>query len=135
MIGYLILLFTLVPVAELVILIKAGSYIGAGWTIAIVIIITGITGAYLAKFQGLRTLALIQEDINRGHMPADRLFDGFLILCGGLLLLTPGFITDFIGFMALIPFVRNWLKGFIKSKTKDMINKGRVITITSFKSF
>jgi len=134
MLGYLILLFTAVPLIELALLIKVGQYIGAGYTIAIVVV-TGVTGAYLAKLQGLKVLARIQEDINQGRMPADRLFDGFLILCGGILLLTPGFITDIMGFLALMPFARELLKRFLRQKSKDIINQGRVITITSFKSF
>ena len=133
MLGYLILLFTTVPIVELALLIKVGQYIGVGYTLGIVII-TGVVGAYLAKLQGFLTLRRIQEDINQGRMPTDRLFDGVLILCSGILLLTPGFITDIIGFMGLIPFTRNLFKRWLKQKIKDMISHGRVITITSFKS-
>lgn len=133
MLGYLILLFTVVPVVELALLIKIGQYIGVGYTLGIVIL-TGITGAYLAKLQGLITLRRIQEDVNNGKMPADKLFDGVLILCSGILLLTPGLITDLIGFMGLIPFTRNLFKRWLKQKIKDMISHGRVITITSFRS-
>ena len=133
MLAYLILLFTTVPIIELALLIKVGQYLGIGYTLAIVII-TGIAGAYLAKLQGLLTLHKIQDDINQGKMPTDRLLDGVLILCSGILLLTPGLITDLIGFMGLIPFTRNLFKQWLKQKIKDMINKGRVITITSYKS-
>ena len=133
MLGYLILLFTLVPIVELALLIKVGQHIGVGYTIGI-FIITGVVGAYLAKLQGFLTLRRIQEDINQGRMPTDRLFDGVLILCSGILLLTPGFITDLIGFMGLIPFTRNLFKRWLKQKIKDMISHGKVITITSFKS-
>ena len=133
MLGYLILLFTVVPIVELSLLIKVGQYIGVGYTLWIVVI-TGVVGAYLAKLQGLLTLRRIQDDINQGRMPADRLFDGVLILCGGILLLTPGFITDLIGFMGLIPFTRNLFKQWLKRKAKDIISHGKVITITPFKS-
>ncbi len=132
MLGYLILLFTIVPITELALLIKIGQYIGVGYTVGVVIF-TGVTGAYLAKMQGLITLRRIQEDVNQGLMPADKLFDGVLILCSGILLLTPGFITDIIGFMELVPFTRSWLKRWLKRKIEDMISQGRVITITSFK--
>ena len=127
------MLFTLVPIVELAILIKVGQYMGVGYTLAIVII-TGVTGAYLAKLQGLRTLRRIQDDMRQGRMPADKLFDGLLILCSGILLLTPGFITDLLGFAGLIPFSRNLFKSLLKRKIKDMINQGKVITITRFKS-
>ena len=133
MLGYLILLFTVVPIIELAILIRAGQYIGMGYTLGIVII-TGVAGAYLAKLQGLITLRRIQDDINQGRMPTDRLFDGFLILLSGVLLLTPGFITDLIGFIGLIPFTRNLFKQWLKLKIKDMIRQGRIITITPFKA-
>ncbi len=134
MLGYLILLFTAVPIVELALLIKIGQFIGVGYTLGIVIL-TGITGAYLAKLQGLITLRRIQEDVNQGIMPADKLFDGVLILCSGILLLTPGLITDVIGFMGLIPFTRDLFKQWLKQKIKGMIAEGRVITLTSIKSY
>ena len=133
MLGYLILLFTVVPVVELALLIKVGQYIGVAYTLAIVIL-TGIAGAFLAKLQGLLTLRRIQEEVNQGRMPADKLFDGVLILCSGILLITPGLITDLIGFMGLIPFTRNLFKRWLKRKIKDIISHGKVITITSIKS-
>lgn len=133
MLGYLILLFTLVPLVELAVLIKIGQHMGVAYTIGIVLL-TGVAGAYLAKMQGLITLRRIQEDINQGIMPADKVFDGVLILCSGILLLTPGLLTDIIGFMGLIPLTRNLLKRWIKTKVEDIISQGKVITITSFKS-
>ena len=133
MLGYLILLFTLIPLIELAILIKIGQHMGVAYTIGIVLL-TGVAGAYLAKMQGLITLRRIQEDINQGIMPADKLFDGVLILCSGILLLTPGLLTDIIGFMGLIPLTRNLLKRWIKAKVEDIISRGKVITVTSFKS-
>jgi len=128
MLGYLILLFTVVPIIELTLLIKVGQYIGAGYTVGIVVA-TGITGAYLAKLQGLLTLRRIQEEINQARMPAEKLFDGVLILCSGILLITPGFITDFIGFLGLIPFTRNLFKLWLKRKIQDMIDRGEIISI------
>ena len=132
MLGYLILLFTVVPIVELALLIKIGQYIGVGYTLGIVVL-TGVAGAYLAKLQGLITLRRIQEDINNGRMPADKLFDGVLILCSGILLLTPGLITDLIGFMGLIPITRNWFKGWLKHKIKNMIAQGKIISFTTLK--
>ncbi len=132
MLGYLILLFTLIPVIELALLIKIGQYIGISWTLGVVIF-TGVAGAYLAKMQGLITLRRIQEDVNQGRMPADKLLDGVLILCSGILLLTPGFITDIIGFMGLLPLTRDLFKRWLKRKIEDMISRGEGIRITSFK--
>lgn len=133
MLGYLILLFTIVPVVELALLIKLGQHIGVFYTLAIVII-TGVVGAYLAKIQGLLTLYKLQEEVNQGIMPTDRLFDGVIILCSGILLLTPGLITDLMGFVGLIPYTRNLFKQWLKKKINDMINRGSVITITSFRN-
>lgn len=133
MLGYLILLFTIVPVVELFLLIKVGQVIGA-WSTVSIVILTGVGGAYLAKMQGLITLAKIQEEVNQGIMPADKLFDGFLILCSGILLLTPGFLTDLLGFMGLIPWTRNLVKRWLRKKIEYIISQGRVLTITSFKS-
>jgi len=107
-----------------------GQFIGIGSTLFIVIF-TGVLGAYLAKSQGLITLIKIQDDVNNGRLPTDKLFDGVLILCGGILLLTPGLITDLIGFMGLVPFTRHIIKIWVKRKIEDMIAQGRVITIHS----
>jgi len=134
MLGYLILLFIGVPIVELAILIKIGQLLGIGYTLGLVIL-TGILGAYLARWQGFLTLRKIQEDVNNGRMPADGLIDGVLILCSGILLLTPGLITDLIGFLGLVPFSRNLVKLWLKRKIKDMLSQGKVITIQSFKSF
>ena len=133
MLGYLILLFTIVPIVELTLLIKIGHYLGVFNTIAIVIL-TGVTGAYLARMQGLHILSRIQEDVNQGIMPADKLFDGFLILCSGILLLTPGLLTDIVGLLSLLPLTRNLFKQWLKRKAEDIMSRGKVITITSFKS-
>jgi len=133
MLGYLILLFIGVPFVELAILIKIGQLLGLSYTLGLVIF-TGVLGAYLTRWQGFVTLRKIQEDVNSGRMPADRLLDGVLILCSGILLLTPGLITDLIGFTGLIPFSRNLVKHWLKRKIKDMLKQGKVITIQSFKS-
>ncbi len=126
MLGYLILLFVLVPLIELVLLLKVGELIGVGYTIAVVIV-TGVAGASLARLQGLLTLRKIQDEVSRGLMPADKLIDGAVILCSGILLLTPGLITDLIGFMGLIPFTRDLLKRWLTPKLKDAVDQGRVI--------
>ena len=133
MLGYLILLFTLVPIIELALLIKIGQYIGVGYTLAIVIL-TGIAGAFLARSQGLRILRRIEDDVNRGIMPTEEIFDGVMILSGGILLLTPGLLTDLIGFMALIPLSRHLIKVWLRRKIERLISEGRVITFAPFKS-
>lgn len=131
MLGYLILLFTVVPILELALLIRVGQFLGVGNAIGIVII-TGLFGAILTKSQGLLTVEKIQKDLNEGIMPTERLLDGLLILCGGILLITPGLITDTLGLTALIPLSRGLIKGWIKRKIRQAFEEGKVITLTRF---
>jgi len=96
---------------ELYILIEAGRIIGLGATIGL-IMLTGAAGAWLARSQGVEILRKIQEETAQGQMPAITLIDGALVLVGGLLLLTPGFFTDVLGFSFLVPMTRDfWRKG------------------------
>jgi len=129
MFGYLVLLFTVLPAVELALLIEIGSNIGAGNTIFI-IIFTGALGAYLARLQGFLVLRKIQDDLNQGIMPSAQLLDGLMILAGGIVLLTPGFITDTMGFLLLIPWTRTLIRGQLKRKFEDMIRKGQAATFT-----
>ena len=104
----LLILFLTVPLVEIVILIKIGKVIGAGYTIALVIG-TAILGAALLRTQGISTLAKVQTNINRGQLPAIELIEGLILLISGVLLLTPGFFTDMLGFLALVPILRQRL--------------------------
>jgi len=119
----LILLLTIVPFVELYILFKLASVIGPLETLAIVII-TGVAGGTLAKMEGWRTWRGIQQDLARGVMPSGRMADGLLILAGGLLLLTPGIITDVVGFLLLIPLTRKMVKGWLRRKFERRIRQG-----------
>ena len=121
----LILLFTIVPVLELAILIKVGTYIGVGPTI-LVVILTGVLGAALAKIQGLGVLRKIQDNLNDGIIPASHLFDGLLIFIAAALLLTPGLLTDATGFFLLVPYSRNFLKRWLRRKADEMIHSSNI---------
>ena len=101
----LLMLFTIVPVVELYILVKVGQEIGTMNTVALVII-TGIAGASFAKSQGAQIISKIHRSLNQGQMPGKELLQGAMILAGGILLLTPGFLTDLLGLSMLIPFTR-----------------------------
>ena len=113
------LIFVVTPLVELAILIYIGTLIGALNTILIVVI-TGLTGAFLARRQGIATFSRIRSNLEQGILPSGDLFQAVLILIGGLLLLTPGLITDLAGFALLIPKSRNvvtrWLRNFIQRK-------------------
>jgi UPF0716 protein FxsA len=96
---------------ELYILVTAGQIIGI-WPTVSLVILTGVAGAWLARSQGLEILRRIQDETARGQMPATTLIDGALVLVGGLLLLTPGFFTDVLGFSFLVSATRNlWRQG------------------------
>ena len=98
----LLLLFTIVPLVELFLLVKLGTVVGVGPTVALVIF-TGILGAWLARQQGLGVLRRLSEDLAKGRLPAEALIDGLLILIAGAVLLTPGLLTDALGFLLLVP--------------------------------
>ncbi len=111
----LFLAFTIIPTVELYILIRTGGVIGASNTIAL-ILLTGILGAYLAQMQGARTMQQIRSNLAAGRMPADAMIDALLIFTAGIVLITPGFITDALGFLILIPFTRQRFRIFLKER-------------------
>jgi len=106
-----LLLFTLVPLAEVAVMIEVGRRIGTGSTVAL-ILLTGVLGAYLARAEGFGVLRRISEDLENHRVPARGLVDGALVLVGGLLLLTPGFITDALGLLMLLEPSRAWIRGY-----------------------
>jgi len=121
----LMLLFILIPLIELAILVYLGTIIGALYTVLIVVA-TGILGAVMARHQGLAALSRIRSSIESGIMPANELFDGALILAGGLLLLTPGIITDIVGFAVLVPQTRRIIGRWIRSLIHRRIQQGKI---------
>jgi len=121
----LLIIFVFVPLMELYILIEAGRMIGIGATVGL-IMLTGVAGAWLARTQGLEILRRIQQETANGQMPAQTLIDGALILVGGLLLLTPGFFTDALGFSFLVPITRKlWRKG-LSAWLEKQVRQGSV---------
>ena len=125
MFGRLLLLFVFLPMIELYLLIVLGSRIGPMPTIGL-IVLTGIIGATLARQQGLSTLARIQNELKQGRAPTQELVEGAMILVGGLVLLTPGILTDIFGFAMMVPGIRKSLakqfnvripKGFTSANT------------------
>ena len=121
----LFLAFTVIPFLELYLLLTVGKYLGPLNTIMIVII-TAFFGALLAKVQGLRTMLRVKESMLQGQMPAEELIDALLIFAAGVVLLTPGFITDLAGFLILIPYTRSMLKRWVRIRFQNWINQNRV---------
>jgi UPF0716 protein FxsA len=108
MLKFFFALFILLPLAELYLLIEVGSGIGGFSTIALCLL-TAALGGILVRHQGMRTLLQAKELVDRGQPPAEQMLHGIMIAISGVLLFIPGFITDFIGFLLLLPLIRNWL--------------------------
>jgi UPF0716 protein FxsA len=125
MAGRLFLLFAIVPLLELLILIKIGSHIGALNTIALVIL-TAFLGLMLVRLEGLRTLRQIQLTLAQGQIPAEELLDGVLIFTGGILLLTPGVLTDLLALVLLIPYTRLRFKRWLRRRFDRMTAAGKI---------
>ncbi|MCX4186356.1 FxsA family protein [Methylophaga sp. OBS4] len=105
MFRFLFLLFLIIPLVEIYFLIQVGKVIGAGWTVFLVVG-TAVIGAFLLRLQGFSTLQRAQTVMARGELPAVEMLEGLTLLISGALLLTPGFVTDALGFLLLIPPVR-----------------------------
>jgi UPF0716 protein FxsA len=111
----LVLLFIVLPLVEISVLIEAGRLWGA-WHTVLLIILTGILGAAIARWQGLSILFQIQNDMREGRVPTDKMLEGVLILIAGVVLLTPGFITDALGFFVLWPTGRAVIRKMIMKR-------------------
>ncbi len=115
-------LFILIPILEVYLLIQVGSWIGVVPTVLLVIT-TAMMGISLLKSQGLSTLMEAQQNLASGRLPAFQLMEGAALLVSGALLLTPGFVTDFIGFLGLAPVTRKWMvKAFLSRVTVSGIH-------------
>ncbi|MGH9281995.1 MAG: FxsA family protein [Acidimicrobiales bacterium] len=112
MLGLLFLAFLVVPFAELFVIIQVGQAIGALNTIAVLILVS-VVGAWLVKRAGLSVLRRAQARVDRGGVPGRELVDGVLVLFAGALLLTPGFVTDLVGILLLLPPVRAGLRAAV----------------------
>lgn len=111
--GWLLaLLFVGVPLLELVVIVRVGQTIGVGWTI-LLLIADSVIGAWLLKREGARALAALGTAFSSGRMPAREIADGMLILVGGVLILTPGFLSDVLGFLCILPMTRPLARGLL----------------------
>ena len=127
MLARLLLLFIIVPGIELILLIEIGQVIGTLPTIGL-IVFTGILGAFLARRQGVQILSRMRNQLQSGQIPADSIFDGAIVLVAGAFLMTPGILTDTLGFLCLIPATRRIIKTTIWTRVQRMIANGQIIT-------
>ncbi|MDQ0224621.1 FxsA family protein [Metabacillus niabensis] len=128
MMRFLTIIFILIPILEISVLLISGKTIGVLPTL-LLLFLTGIIGAWLAKRQGLETMRKMQEQLRYGQIPGDAIVDSICIFFGGLLLLTPGYITDICGFLLLLPFTRNKLKPVLFLLMRRWIEKNNVTII------
>ncbi len=111
------LLLTLVPVLEIAVLISLGTRIGI-WPTVLLLIVMGMVGATVAKWQGVETLREIQRQTSQGKMPADKLLDGLIIFIAGMLLALPGFVTDIMALCLLVPPIRRMVLRYVGSNIR-----------------
>lgn len=118
--------FIVVPLVELYVIIQVGETIGALATIAVMLVVS-LVGAWLARHEGTSVLGRIRDQLDAGRLPTDELIDGALVLAGGLLLLTPGFVSDAVGILALFPPTRALARMYLRRRF-------RVVTIAQWGS-
>ncbi len=117
--------FALIPIIELYLLIKVGTVIG-GFNTILVVILTGIAGAWLARMEGMNTMLKVRTNLQQGIMPAEEMMDALIIFIAGLALITPGLMTDAFGLMLLWPVTRNKFKRFLRKKFDEIQSRGDI---------
>jgi UPF0716 protein FxsA len=127
--GRLALLFVIVPILELVLLVRLGQVVGLWPTLALVLL-TGVGGAMLARLEGIRVLFQFQRELASGRIPGQALLDGISVLVGGAFLLTPGILTDLAGFALLFPLSRRWIQTRVRRRLESGIRAGTIRVVT-----
>jgi len=129
LLGRLALLFVLVPVLELMLLIRLGQVVGF-WPTFGLVLFTGVTGAALARLEGIRVLFQFRRELASGRLPGQALLDGISVLFGGALLLTPGILTDLAGFALLFPVSRRWIQRRVRKRLERGVSDGTIRFVT-----
>ena len=132
--GRLLVLFIVVPAVELALLIEIGRRVGTLATLGL-IVVTGILGAALARHQGLGVLRRVQAELAAGRVPAGSLLDGVFILFAGALLMTPGILTDAVGFLCLVPGVRTLIKRELWRRFERAVREDRIRVAVHLEGF
>ncbi len=125
MLSRLILLFVTVPLVELAILLYVGQWVGPAPTVGLVVL-TGIAGAAMARRQGIQAFLAMRQELTLGRVPVSFL-DGLSVLVGGVLLLTPGILTDVLGFGLIFPATRRWIQKRIRKRLERRSPQGAVV--------
>ena len=138
--GILFLIFVALPIAEIYVLVKIGSWLGVLPTLALLLVVSAL-GAYVVKREGLRVFRRFQEQVAAGNMPSNEILDGVCLLLAGALLLVPGFVTDAVGLILLLPPFRLLLRRLLKKRSGKkmtivatyegrMMNDGKIVDIS-----
>ncbi|HDR7793398.1 TPA: membrane protein FxsA [Bacillus luti] len=125
---WLLFLLVLIPAIEITVLIGSSHLIGL-WSTFAMIVFTGVVGAYLARRQGFKVLREIQSKLNRGEMPGGAVLDGIFVFVGGILLVLPGYVTDIIGFIFIVPATRSLLKPLVMKWMEWKFRKNSTIIV------
>ncbi|HGH7180854.1 FxsA family protein [Bacillus luti] len=125
---WLLFLLILIPAIEITVLIGSSHIIGL-WSTFAMIVFTGVVGVYLAKKQGFKVLREIQSKLNRGEMPGAAVLDGIFVFVGGILLVLPGYVTDVMGFIFVIPITRALLKPLVMKWMEWKFRKNSTIIV------
>lgn len=128
--GRLFLAFTLIPLLELWLLVRIGQVVGPGSTLLFVVLM-GVLGAAAARSQGRKVLADWQRALSEGRVPEEGVLGGMLVLVGGILLITPGVITDLVGLLLLMPWTRKWFAQTVRRNLEQQIARGQVRVYTT----
>jgi len=122
----LFLLFAVMPIIEIALLVQVGGIIG-GWNTIAIVIITAFVGAYLVRREGFNTLQKAQAKMQRNEVPGKEMVEGLMLVVSGVLLVTPGFITDIFGFLLVLPGSRQFIASHVSKHLKM-----RVVTTQGF---
>lgn len=117
MFGILVALFIFVPIIEIGLFIQVGGLLGL-WPTLLIVLLTAVIGASLVRSQGIQTMSSVQSRLNQGEMPAQQIIEGVLLAVAGVLLLTPGFMTDIFGLSLLLPRPRAWFAQQVLSRVQ-----------------
>lgn len=124
MFRFLVIAFLVVPIIEIYLIVQVDAAIG-GWETLGLLILDSVIGAWLVRREGFSILARVQSALGRGELPTNELIDGMLVLLAGALMLTPGFLTDGLGFLLLLPPTRAIVRNALKGRFAGRISGGR----------
>tara|TARA_Y100001970_G_scaffold72357_1_gene91792 strand:- start:4428 stop:4877 length:450 start_codon:yes stop_codon:yes gene_type:complete len=119
-VAVLFILFVVVPILELMVIIQVGQSVGA-WNTVILLVVDSLVGAWLVKHQGIGLLKKSQDRLRKGELPSDEIFSGVTVLFAGALMLTPGFLTDLVGLLLLVPPIRALVLMIVRRKFRSRI--------------